>query len=305
MGGTGVRLGALVLPEHPGRDGIDVWRRVEELGFRHAWTLDHLSWRTLRGRPWFDAMTTLAAAACCTTEPALGVLVTTPNFRHPVLTATQAMALDHLSGGRFVLGVGAGAPGPDSGALGAPALPPEARADRFGEFVTLVDRLLRQAVTTFSGGHFTADDVGMVPGCLQRPRVPFAVAASGPRGMALAAEFGELWVTIGDTSAPGTQTEAAAFGTLRRQIGLLTRVCQETGRAPGGLRKLVNLSRVVPDPYGSPERFADLAGRCDELGFTDVVVAYPRDEGVFAGDVRRFEKAVTHVAGMADWEGTF
>lgn len=297
MAGSGVRLGALVLPEHPGRSGIDAWRRVEDLGLGHAWTLDHLSWRSLTDRPWFDAMTTLAAAACCTTAPELGVLVTTPNFRHPVLTAKQAMSLDHLSGGRFVLGVGAGATGPDSTGLGTEAVTPSARADRFGEFVTLVDGLLRQPVTTFSGRYFTATGIRMIPGCLQRPRLPLAVAASGPRGMRLAAEFADVWVTIGDTAVPGTQDEESAFTTLGRQLRLLTRTCEEAGRPAGHLRKLVNLSRVVADPYCSPGRLAELTGRCGELGFTDVVVAYPRAEGVFAGDVRGFEKAVTHVAG--------
>ncbi|MFI5586756.1 LLM class flavin-dependent oxidoreductase [Amycolatopsis sp. NPDC051758] len=292
-----VRLGVLVLPEHPGRSAADVWRRVEDLGFRHAWTLDHLSWRSLADQPWFDAMTTLAGAACATTTIGLGVLVATPNFRHPVLTAKQVMALDHLSEGRFVLGVGAGAAGPDDTALGAAAPTRAERTARFEEFVTLLDRLLRQPVTTFAGRHFTATDVRMVPGCVQRPRVPLAVAGSGPRGMRLAAGFGDYWVTIGEPAAPGAEDEERAFGTLRRQTELLDRICREAGRPAGQLRRLVNLSRVVPDPYRSPGRLADLVGRCGELGFTDVVVAHPRADGVFAGDVREFEQAVPQVAG--------
>ncbi|SFP42850.1 Luciferase-like monooxygenase [Amycolatopsis arida] len=305
MSGTGVRLGALVLPEHSGRTGAQVWRRVEELGFAHVWTLDHLSWRSLRDRPWFDAMITIATAACVTTTPALGVLVTTPNFRHPVLTARQAMSLDQSSEGRFVLGVGAGSGGPDSSALGEAEPSPAVRAARFGEFVTLVDRLLRDPVTTVAGTHFTAQDVRMIPGCLQRPRVPLAIAAAGPQGMRLAAEFGDFWVTIGDARAPGGQGEDSAFRTLRRQVDRLAQACDAVGRPVGSLRKLVNLSRVAPDPYGSPERLADLTGRCAALGFTDIVVAYPRGEGVFAGDLREFEDAVTHVVGSSDREGTY
>ncbi|MET7437765.1 LLM class flavin-dependent oxidoreductase [Streptomyces sp. NPDC005568] len=118
MSGARVRLGALVLPEHPGPDGSEVWRRAEDLGFDHAWTLDHLSWRVSANQPWFDALTTLTAAAALTRRIELGTLVLSPNFRHPVLTARQAMTLDHVSGGRFVLGAGAGAVGPDSAALG-------------------------------------------------------------------------------------------------------------------------------------------------------------------------------------------
>jgi alkanesulfonate monooxygenase SsuD/methylene tetrahydromethanopterin reductase-like flavin-dependent oxidoreductase (luciferase family) len=299
VSGTGIRLGALVLPEHSGRSAAEVWRGVEDLGFRHAWTFDHLSWRSLTDRPWFDAMTTLAGAACWTTRLRLGVLVTTPNFRHPVLTAKQAMALDHLSGGRFVLGVGAGATVSDDTALGTPSPTPGTRAARFGEFVTLLDRLLREPVTTFSGSHFTATGVRMIPGCVQRPRIPLAVAANGPRGMRLAAEFGDMWVTTGGETAGGPD-EGAAFDTLRRRIDLLSRVCREVGRPVEELRKLVNLSRVVADPYRSPDRLADLTGRCGELGFTDVVVAYPRAEGVFAGNMADFERAVTHVSAHID-----
>jgi alkanesulfonate monooxygenase SsuD/methylene tetrahydromethanopterin reductase-like flavin-dependent oxidoreductase (luciferase family) len=284
-----VRLGALVLPEHSGRAAAQTWRRVEELGFHSAWTLDHLSWRTLRDEPWFDSMTTLAAAAAHTSRITLGTLVASPSFRHPVTTAKQAMTIDHLSGGRFVLGIGAGAAGPDSTALGRPEPSPAERAARFEEFVALTDLLLRQRETTFKGRHFTADDVVMIPGCVREPRLPLAIAATGPKGMRLAARFADTWVTIGDAANPGEQGETAAFDTLRRQADRFSRACEQTGRRPG---RLVNLSRVVTDPYGSPQRLADLVGRCAELGFTDVVLAYPRRHGVFSGNPLAFEKAV-------------
>ncbi|WP_274561307.1 LLM class flavin-dependent oxidoreductase [Streptomyces spiramyceticus] len=292
-------LGILILPEHTGREAARIWSGAEQLGFDHAWTPDHLSWRSLRDRPWFDAMTTLAAAACHTSTMVLGTLVTTPNFRHPVLTAKQAMALDRMSEGRFLLGVGAGAAGPDAVALGEAVPAPAQRAARFAEFVTLVDLLLRRRATTFGGRFYRADDVRMVPGCVQRPRLPLAVAATGPRGMRLAAHLADMWVTIGDPRAPGSEPEAEAFATLRRQTRRLTEVCDEAQRVQP-LRRTVNLSRVVADPYASPERLADLVGRCAELGFTDVVLARPRAEGVFAGDPRAFERAVLHVRGLED-----
>lgn len=281
---TGVRFGVLVLPEHPGLSGLPVWRRVEEMGFAHAWTFDHLSWHALRRHPWFDAMTTLAAAAVVTSRIVLGTLVCSPNFRSAVLTAKEAMTLDQLSQGRFTLGVGAGAPGPDSTALGGVPLSPGDRMARFREFTTLLDRLLRQRVTTVDGRYHAAEEVSMVPGCVQRPRVPLAVAAEGPRGMRVAAELGDTWVTGGRPDREMSETEA--FDRLRRRLDRLNAVADRP------LRKLVNLSRVVVDPYDSPERLADLAGRCAALGFTDVVLAHPRPDGVFAGDPHRFERAV-------------
>ncbi|MEU0003930.1 LLM class flavin-dependent oxidoreductase [Streptomyces sp. NPDC006314] len=296
-------LGVLVLPEHAGRSAARVWREAEQLGFAHAWTLDHLSWRLPADAPWYDAMTTLAVAACHTTTMTLGTLVTTPNFRHPVLVAKQAMALDRMSDGRFVLGVGAGATGPDAAALGSPAPSPGQRGARYEEFVTLVDLLLRQEATTFRGRFYRAEDVRMAPGCIRLPRLPLAMAATGPRGMRLAARRADMWVTIGDAGRPGEQTESEAFATLRRQIQRLREAADEVDRAAAGHvgpspvrpRRLVNLSRIVPDPYASTERLADLVGRCAELGFTDVVLARPRADGVFSGDLGAFERAVLHV----------
>ncbi|MBP2326411.1 alkanesulfonate monooxygenase SsuD/methylene tetrahydromethanopterin reductase-like flavin-dependent oxidoreductase (luciferase family) [Kibdelosporangium banguiense] len=281
-----------MLPEHSGAETRRIWRHVEEIGADHAWTYDHLSWRSLRDEPWFDASTTLAAAAASTDRLRLGTLVATPNFRHPVTTAKQAMTLDHLSGGRFVLGLGAGATGADSTALGGQQLTPAARADRFEEFVALLDVLLRQPETTAHGRFYHAVDVRMVPGCVQRPRIPFAIAAFGKRGMRLAAAYAETWVTIGHPGAPGDQPEATALRVLRDQLSKLEAACHDRGRDFGDLRKLVNVSRVVADPYSSAGRFADVTGQCAELGFTDVVVGYPRRAGVFAGDPDKFERAL-------------
>jgi alkanesulfonate monooxygenase SsuD/methylene tetrahydromethanopterin reductase-like flavin-dependent oxidoreductase (luciferase family) len=115
--------------------------------------------------------------------------------------------------------------------------------------------------------------------------------------MRLAAEYGQYWVTIGRPRDAGGQPEAAAFGTLRAQLVRLAAACQDIGRDPADLRKLVQLSRIAADPYASPERLRDLVGRCADLGFTDVVLAYPRREGIFAGDLRSFERAVTACAG--------
>ncbi len=290
-----VRLGALVLPEYPGPETTAIWRRLDELGLAHAWTFDHLSWRTLRDRPWFDAMTTLAAAAAVTGRIELGTLVTSPNFRHPVAVARQAMTLDQLSGGRFLLGVGAGAAGPDDIALGAPPPTAAERADRFAEFVSLLDRLLRDRVTTFHGSHFHAVDVRMIPGCAREPRVPLAIAASGRRGMRLTARYADIWVCFGPPGDPAGRGERECFDALRVQSEMLESACVDDGRDPGSPRRLVWLSRFLPTPSYSPERLADAVGRCAAAGFTDVVIAYPRADGVHAGSVERFEAAVAHI----------
>src|SRR5699024_10511706 len=116
--------------------------------------------------------------------------VASPNFRHPVPFAKDVMGLDDISEGRLLLGVGAGGTGFDAEVLGPPVTP-RVRADRFEEFVELLDVLLRDPVTTWSGTHFEAHGARMLPGCVQQPRVPFVVAANGPRALRVAARHGQ------------------------------------------------------------------------------------------------------------------
>ncbi|MGH9020116.1 MAG: LLM class flavin-dependent oxidoreductase, partial [Acidimicrobiales bacterium] len=113
-----MRLGVVILPSARWRDAAQHWRRVEEMGVGVAYTYDHLSWRDFRDRAWFAMVPTLAAAAAATTRLQIGPLVTTPNFRHPVPLAKDLIALDDLSEGRLVVGVGAGGRGFDAAVLG-------------------------------------------------------------------------------------------------------------------------------------------------------------------------------------------
>ena len=194
-----IRLGVCVLPEWRRADAVRIWQRCEDLGFSHGWTYDHIAWRSLRDSTWFDAVPTLTVAAMVTSKMRLGTLVASPNFRHPVAFAREVMALDDVTDGRLTIGIGAGGIGWDSTVLGGSVLPLRDRADRFEEFVVLLDRVLRSSPTTFSGSWFSAVDAPSVPGCVQSPRVPFVIAAQGPRGLRLAATHGQGWVTTGPT----------------------------------------------------------------------------------------------------------
>ena len=142
-----MRIGVLILPELPWSTAQSLWRRAEELGFDHAWTYDHLAWRSLRDAPWFGAMPTLAAAAVVTTRMRLGTLVASSNFRHSVSFAKEIITLDDVSAGRFTLGIGAGGDGWDATMLGQRAWSRRERAERFVEFGHLLDRLLRDPAT--------------------------------------------------------------------------------------------------------------------------------------------------------------
>ncbi|WP_030798264.1 LLM class flavin-dependent oxidoreductase [Streptomyces sp. NRRL S-337] len=290
-----MRLSTVILPVRRWSEGgREVWQRAEELGFHAAYTYDHLSWRSFRDQTWFGALPTLTAAAAATSRLRLGTLVTSPNFRHPVTLAKELISLDDVSGGRFTLGIGAGGNGFDATALGQEPWSPRERADRFGEFVPLLDRLLTEDVVSYEGEHYSAHEVRNIPGCVQRPRLPFAVAATGPRGLKLAAKHGQAWVTTGDPKVSnGGGSSADSLEAVRGQCERLGKACAEIGRDAGELEKIM-LSGFTPDrPLDSVDAFVDFAGKHAALGFDELVLHWPIADSFFAADLDVFERIAT------------
>ncbi|OQQ17221.1 luciferase [Streptomyces sp. M41(2017)] len=288
-----LRLSTVILPHvrwHEG--GRATWQRAEQLGFHTAFTYDHLSWRTFREGPWFGALPTLTAAAGVTERLRLGTLVTSPNFRHPVPLAKELISLDDISDGRITLGIGAGGSGFDATALGQDPWTPRERADRFGEFVPLLDRLLTEDSVSYSGNFYSAHEAYDIPGCVQRPRLPFAVGATGPRGLKLAARHGQAWVTTGDPKLYETGTPDQSVQAIRGQIDKLADACAGIGRDVAELDKIL-LTGFTPDrarPLESVDAFVDFAGRHAALGFTDLVIHWPIPDSDFAADQKIFER---------------
>ena len=290
---SGTRVGVVILPEHRWAVAQSLWRRAEELGFDHAWTYDHLAWRGLRDEPWFGAMPTLTAAAIATERIRLGPLVASPNFRHPVPFAKEVVALDDVSGGRLVLGLGAGGTGWDASMLGHEPWSSMERTSRFVEFVSCVDVLLRDPTASFHGEHYVAREARLLPGCVQQPRVPFAIAATGPAGMRLVARHGSVWVTTGtrQEALPIAATEGAAM--VAAQIRRLEEACAAVDRDPASLHRLVLLGPELDEGTTSPQAFADTIGAYAAAGVTDLVVHWPRPAPPYDGDLAAFERAVT------------
>ncbi|MET8981583.1 LLM class flavin-dependent oxidoreductase [Streptomyces sp. NPDC004539] len=287
-----LHLSTVILPHlrwHEG--GRAAWTRAEQLGFHAAYTYDHLSWRSFRDGPWFGAVPTLTAAAAATERIRLGTLVTSPNFRHPVTLAKELISLDDVSGGRVTLGIGAGGTGFDATALGQEPWTPRERADRFAEFVTLLDRLLTEDAVSYEGDHYSAHEARNIPGCVQRPRLPFAVAATGPRGLKLAARYGQAWVTTGDPKLYENGTPEQSLRALREQVDRLSDACEAVGRDAASVDKVL-LTGFTPDrarPLDSLDAFLDFAGHHQALGFTEIVLHWPIPNTDFAADEKIFE----------------
>ncbi|MER6124314.1 LLM class flavin-dependent oxidoreductase [Streptomyces sp. NPDC001795] len=278
-----MRHGIVILPDSPWSEAARRWRRAEQLGFDHAWTFDHLMWRTLREHTWFSAIPTLTAAAGVTRRIRLGTLVASPNIRHPLTFAKEVMTLDDISGGRVVCGIGAGAYGFDAEVFGDPPLPVGERHARFKEFTELTDLLLRQSETDYSGAYYRARGAHMAPGCIQRPRVPLAVAAGGPQGMRLAARLAESWITVGLPGLGETARFDEASGLLQDQAKRLDEACGAEGRDPRSLGRTVVAGAQLGGVLSSRDAFETARGMFEDLGFTDMVVFWPRHEEPFQG----------------------
>jgi alkanesulfonate monooxygenase SsuD/methylene tetrahydromethanopterin reductase-like flavin-dependent oxidoreductase (luciferase family) len=296
-----MRFGIVILPQDPWPVARRKWQSAEGLGFDHAWTYDHLSWRSLANEPWHATIPTLTAAAAATESIRLGTFVTSPNFRHPVPFAKDLATVDEIAGGRFLLGVGSGGTGFDASVLGQPTYTPGQRHSRFAEFVELLDQLLRfepaaqprgmdAAQPTPSGGDaaginyngewFTAHNARMVGEPAQRPRMPFVIAANGPKGLALVSRFGQGWVTTGPEAATGEEwwTAIAALS------GRLNDAAEKAGRDPKSIDRYLSLDESGQYSLESVGAFDDLVGRAGELGFTDVISHWPRANGIHSGD---------------------
>jgi alkanesulfonate monooxygenase SsuD/methylene tetrahydromethanopterin reductase-like flavin-dependent oxidoreductase (luciferase family) len=288
-----LRVGVLILSEHSWGESRARWQRAEQLGFAHAWTYDHLTWRGHRDLPWFSAIPTLTAAAVATDRIRLGTLVASPNFRHPLTLVKEIITLDDISSGRLTLGIGQGSTGWDATMLGAAPLSPPERSQRFREFVELTDLLLREPETTYLGSFYSVRDARTYPGCVQRPRVPIAIAASGRIGMRLAARFAETWVTTGNRARPGPVDAARGARDVRDQINLLEDACIEEGRDPAELSRLVLTGPILTSGLGSVDEFDDTVGRYAAIGVTDLVVHWPRANEPYAAEFPTFERIFT------------
>ncbi|ASW53006.1 LLM class flavin-dependent oxidoreductase [Plantactinospora sp. KBS50] len=294
-----MRVGIVILPDRRWAQARRRWQRADEWGFDSAWTYDHLGWRDLVDGPWFDAVPTLTAAAGVTSRIRLGTLVASPNFRHPVSFARQVTALDDVSDGRLTLGIGAGGAGFDAEVLGAGPLTPRRRVDRFAEFIDLLDRVLRSDGVTWRGEWFAAVDARGNPGCVQRPRVPFVVAANGPRAMRLAVRYGQGWVTTGG----GGDDLDSWWRSVADLAGRFDGELAAAGRDPATLDRYLSLDAAPVYSLSSVECFTDAVGRAAGLGFTDVVAHWPRESSWYAGDEAVLERVAAEVLPMLSAPG--
>ncbi|MBA3779670.1 MAG: TIGR03560 family F420-dependent LLM class oxidoreductase [Chloroflexi bacterium] len=273
-GSAGIRFGVFVGQANKEWPQIrDEFLLAEDLGFDHAWVVDHfVNTDGPPSDPCHEAWTLLAALAVSTTRIRLGVLVSSNTFRHPALLLKEAVTVDHVSGGRVILGMGTGWHGEEHRRYGFELPEPRERVDRFEEAVQIVHSLMSQERTSFPGRHYQLDDAPLEPRPLQQPRIPILIAAHRPRMLRLAARYADVWDTF--PAIPGTATEGVE-DQIKRRVELLDAECRRVGRDPAEIRRS---TWTGGDVAGSEARFLDFVGRHRALGFTDFSIGLPRED---------------------------
>jgi alkanesulfonate monooxygenase SsuD/methylene tetrahydromethanopterin reductase-like flavin-dependent oxidoreductase (luciferase family) len=233
---------------------------AEEVGFDSIWLGDHLLYRDEgepeRG-PW-DAWTLLASIAALTERVELGPLVACLAFHPPGLIARMAAAIDEVSGGRFVLGVGSGWNEPEYRAFG---LPFDHRASRFLESFEIIRRLLAGERVTSDGQYWRADEAVILPPPLRT--VPIMLGTSGPRQLAAtlphAASWNSWWDAYGNTPEGFAATNAG-----------ITAIAEGAGCDPASVeRSACVLASLDPAGAGRPQaEIPPLSGSAEHIART-------------------------------------
>ncbi len=252
---------------------VEQFRMAEELGYDHAWLADHLL--DPHGSPdnrCMEAWSLLAGIAANTSRIRIGVLVTSNTFRHPSLLLKQAVTVDHISGGRVILGLGTGWHEDEHRRFGLEFPSPGERVERLRETATIARSLMGQQRTTFHGRYYRLEDAPAEPRPLQQPRIQILIAAHRPRMLRTAAEFADMWDTF--PTLEGTATENVTPDVAER-IRQLDTYCLELGRDPAEIRRSL---WATEDAVRSEETFRNFYETYRPLGFTDFTTTLPRGD---------------------------
>ncbi|HVM40911.1 MAG TPA: LLM class flavin-dependent oxidoreductase [Acidimicrobiia bacterium] len=283
-----LRFGVLVDTDAPFAELAERWIEVEELGFDQLVVPDHSCDYLEHRHVWHEAWTALTAAAMATNRVRVGPLVANPILRPPALLARSALSLDHLSGGRLELGIGMGVQAFDHRAAGTPVWEPKERADRFDEYVTVVDGLLTSAKEPFSfaGRYHATHETGFQPEAIQHPRPPIVVGGQSPTVLRVAAERADGWNTHGPYGAGLDEIVSIT----REQNQRIDRLCEDAGRDPSAVRRSLLLFNSLA-PWNAPERFGEIVERFYEVGMREFVLFWPADDE----QLEVFEHIASHV----------
>jgi alkanesulfonate monooxygenase SsuD/methylene tetrahydromethanopterin reductase-like flavin-dependent oxidoreductase (luciferase family) len=224
-------------------DLLALARRAEALGFDSVWVPDHLllQWEVQTRGIW-ECWSLLAALAAVTSRIEIGPLVTCTGFRNPALLAKMADTVEEISGGRLILGLGAGWNGSEYRAFGYPS---DHGMDRFEEALQIIAPLLRTGHVDFAGWYYQARDCTLLPRGPRPGGPPLMIGGKGPRVLRLAATYADVWNAEGPLRRPEDFIPLRAAGEA---------ACAAVGRDPATLGRSASVVVELPMASGRGEQ---------------------------------------------------
>ena len=221
-----MRFGFWPGPQQPWEDLLALARHAEASGWDGIWYADHfMPDAEDTSPPWSESWTTLAALAASVPRLRIGPLVTGNTYRHPAVLAKMAATVDHISGGRLVLGLGSGWQENEHRAYGIPFYSTGDRLRRLEEACQVIKSLFENETTSFEGKYYQLRDARLEPKPLQKP-LPLLIGGGGERvTLRIAARFADEWNVWGDVA------------TLRHKMEILDRHCADVGRDPAAIQR--------------------------------------------------------------------
>ena len=221
---------------------LDMTRAIEDLGYDSVWLGEHLLYRWVdrpaRG-PW-EAWSMLAAVAAVTERIEFGPLVACTAFHNPAVLAKQATTIDEISGGRLILGVGAGWNETEFRAFGIPF---DHRVDRFEEAFTIIRTLLQEGEIDFDGRYYQARDCEILPRGPRPGGPPLMIGSNGPRMLRIAAPHVQAW----NSWFADIGNDPAGVAWLRDVVDA---ACRDVGRDPTEIERTVAVLVQFPNGTG-------------------------------------------------------
>ncbi|GAA4601491.1 alkanesulfonate monooxygenase SsuD/methylene tetrahydromethanopterin reductase-like flavin-dependent oxidoreductase (luciferase family) [Actinoplanes octamycinicus] len=279
----------------PWSDILETARHAEETGWDGVWIADHFMPNAGTGRdpdhPTLEAGSLVAALGAAVPRVRIGTLVYGNTYRHPAVVANMAATVDHVTGGRFTLGVGAGWQVNEHQQYGIELPPTRQLLDRFVEALQVLHGLLRQPRTTLDGEYYQLTDAVCEPKPVQDP-LPIMIGAKGEKRMlGVVAEYADMWNTWG---LPDLFAHKSA---------VLDRFCAERGRDPKSIARTAQALTVVNGPLpegapmpaigGSPAKLADAIAEYRAAGLDELIVP-----DAFLGSGAEKLKAMDTVLGL-------
>jgi F420-dependent oxidoreductase-like protein len=277
-------------PSQPYDDVLDLANHVEATGWDGLWYADHFMPNAEdTSTPWPEAWITLAALGAQVPRLRMGTLVTGNTYRHPAVLAKMAATLDHITGGRVVLGIGSGWQENEHQQYGIPFYTVAERLKRLDEACQVIKSLFSETKSNFNGNYYQLDGASLEPKPIQSP-LPLMIGGGGEKvTLKITAKYADEWNVWGTVE------------TLRQKMAILDQHCADVGRDPksikrtavallfmsednGFLEKMRNAELQQAAIIGTPSEVKDIVADYEAAGVDELIVPDftlgPRDQKI-------------------------